>query len=96
MYNERQREWTPEQMAEAARDAVDNWNWDASTYWPVEDQETVDNQKAILESYTTPEAWAGSAEEDGLIHLDNSYSNVWDYLHERMISEYGAWLLLLQ
>lgn len=94
MYNDKQRQWTTEQIAEATRDALDNWNWDSSQYFPVEDQEVVDSKKEILESYTNPEDWEGKTEEDGYIHISNAFIDIWDYLHERMISEYGAWLLV--
>lgn len=103
MYNEQQREWTPEQLAEAAQDALDNWEWDV--YLEIGDgddgitsaelEERRDDRKSIIEGMTDAEANRTSyADDDGVIRIEPQYGNIWHWLDERMESSYSSWLLV--
>ena len=92
MYDEKQREWTPEQLAEAAQDALDNWEWDAETLSEVESQEESNDKKAIVESMTDVDANRDSyADDDGIIRINRVFSDIWDWISERMNAEYAAY-----
>ena len=87
MYNKKQREWTPEQLAEAAQDALDNWGWDAEYGLT---QEASDNKKSIVEGMLDVAANLSSyCNDDGILTIDRSFSDIWDWIHERMESEYA-------
>ena len=103
MYNERQREWTTQQVAEAAQDALDNWEWDvyledeqAGQDASQEEREASrDNRKAQLEAMTDPDYIASSyADDDGVVRIEKQYGNIWSWLDERMESSYASWLLV--
>ena len=92
MYNEKQRKWTPEQLAEAAQDALDNWEWDVEYLYPNDDltQEASDNKKSIVEGMLDVAANLSSyCNDDGVLTIDRSFSDIWDWIHERMESEYA-------
>lgn len=87
MYNERQREWTAEQLAEAAQDALDNWEWEVF-------EEGRDGRKAEVLAMTDIDYCRTSfADDDGIIRLEKAFKDVWEWIDERMESGYSSSLV---
>lgn len=81
-----QREFTPAEYAECARQALGNWDFDAELDNGRSEQWCQDFKEALDFGNTTEaqEAYAADsfADDDGVIRLDRAYSDVWDKLYE--------------
>jgi hypothetical protein len=80
------REFTPEQLVEAANDALENWEWP-------QDNRVGDHNllKSFLEGWTVEFA-ENFANDYGVIQLGRSYKDVWEWLDEFCISSYNSYV----
>jgi len=72
------RLFTAKNIAECAKEALDNWDWDVEL--DNNSPKHVEAQKEALrfdEDYAA-ELWC----EDGPMELDRAYSDIWDFLDE--------------
>lgn len=78
-----QRTFTPAEFAQAAAEAIENWDFNAYTDDGRSPQWVADFKEA-LDFGSEAEEYAARqfADDDGMIHLDRAYSDVWDKLHE--------------
>lgn len=88
MYDEKQKEWTPEQLSEAAQDAVNNWEWE----YP--DVEGLDGRLEIAKALADPDYDKSSyADDDGIIRIGRGFKDVWEWLYEQIESTWASSLL---
>lgn len=87
-YDERQREWTPEQLAEAAQDAVENWDWEVY-------EEGGSSRSEIMKAIAEPDYnKSGYADDDGIIRIGSGFKDIWEWLDEQVESTYSSSLLV--
>lgn len=89
-FYDQSREFSPDQVIEAANDALDNWDWDRGV-----DNRIAEGDEGICKEFLSN--WDKNyvinsfADNDGVIRLDRAYKNVWDWLDEFMISSYRTY-----
>lgn len=76
-----QREFTPQEFAEAATEALENWDWDVEAEEGRRSEEYIAAMKDALD-FDAEYAASTFADDDGLIRLNRAYSDVWDKLYE--------------
>ena len=79
MNTDKMRTFTPEQMAQCAKDALENWDYE-SVYPPLNPKEIEDRLEIL--NLTADECARLWADDTGLIYLDRAFENVWDMLDE--------------
>lgn len=76
-----QREFTPQEFAQYAEDALENWDWDIEAKEGRRSEKYIADMKEAL-TFDAEYAVSTFADDGGVIRLDRAYGDVYDKLYE--------------